>query len=492
VQAAVDRIHGASGRVDLLLNAAGVHHGGTVATTSLERLRLVRDTKLVGYLNLRAAFTHLPPRRWYNVGSLLAVLGWPGEAAYCAGNDLLDASAPWQQQHGQPHETTLAMALWDEAGFAAEPVTRELLRRQGALTGLPTRTAVALFLAELALDAAEPGGPVGRTVTYLGRAERELLARDGGGGPDVAARSGVGARTPHPGPLPGGPERGDRSSVGREIWYRPDLERDGYLQHHRLRGVPILPAALIAELAAEAAEDGGSGLRLRDLVFHAPVGLRPGAGGSGGGYRLVIEQEARGRTDHRLAVRVVSDVVAPSGRVLRRDRLHATATVVAGAGHPPSGVAGPLARAPVVTPPWYREGSSLRLDGPFRSLREVMVGPQGATARFGPDLGPWTERLRAMRLPVLLLDALVQLAVLAPAARSGEPGADADLIPGGIEQIDVFTELADGALLDRYGDGIGLTADFAGGARASSPDGLPLLEVRGVRAAVDARARAAR
>src|SRR5262249_43170841 len=49
VSAAADRIHAAHGRIGILINAAGLHHGGTVRTTSLDRIREVRDTKLLGY-----------------------------------------------------------------------------------------------------------------------------------------------------------------------------------------------------------------------------------------------------------------------------------------------------------------------------------------------------------------------------------------------------------------------------------------------------------
>jgi hypothetical protein len=91
---------------------------------------------------------------------------------------------------------------------------------------------------------------------------------------------------------------------------------------------------------------------------------------------------------------------------------------------------------------------------------------------------------------VLLLDALVQLAVLAPQARLRRSSSGADLVPRGIGSIEVHTRLSDVALLDRHGRGIVLLADGAGSAHALDPGGRELLIVRGVRvtAAADARA----
>ncbi|ARF58897.1 SDR family oxidoreductase [Streptomyces gilvosporeus] len=150
VRAAIDQVHASHPRVDLLLNAAGLHNGGTVGRVTLDRMRRVRDTKLLGYLHLRAAFAGRAPRRWFDFGSLLAVLGWPGEADYCSGNDLLAAAARRNHRFGERNETSLGWSLWDESGFAAVPVTRDLLRSQALLTGIGDEEGTTTFLAELA------------------------------------------------------------------------------------------------------------------------------------------------------------------------------------------------------------------------------------------------------------------------------------------------------------------------------------------------------
>ncbi|WP_216216734.1 SDR family oxidoreductase [Amycolatopsis aidingensis] len=443
VRAAIDRVHAAHPRVDLLLNAAGVHRGGSVRATSLEQARTVRDTKLLGYLNLVGAFAGRRPHRWVNFGSLLAVLGWPGEADYCSGNDLLGLAAPWQSRFGAGHETTLAWALWDEAGFASEPVTRDLLRGQNILTGLSDQDGVGLFLEELAAGLPDP------LVTQLGRTERNWLS---------SLRRG-------PFPFRGGPDTG--------MLWQPDGTIDGYLRQHLLRGVPTLPGAFVLELAAAVAAASGPGavLRFRDLTLHAPVTALPGRTPT---YRVTAE-----RAGESVEVRVLSDTLAPDGRVLRKDRMHARLVVEPGP-LPATGEAGETVFVSLGgsgrRPRHYGTGDSLMLSGPFRSLTDVDDRSATATARFAPELGQWAERFAAFRLPVLLVDAMVQLGALIEQRAEGQEPA----VPVGLDSVELGTTHNDVALLDVHGPEILLRAR-QGDIAAVAPDGRVLARLRGLR-----------
>ncbi|MBM7815140.1 SDR family oxidoreductase [Saccharothrix algeriensis] len=456
-RAAIGRVLAAHGEVDLLVNAAGAHHGGRLATTPPATLRRVRDTKLLAYLNLRGAFGDRGPARWLNVGSLLAVLGWAGEADYCSANDVLSAAAHWRAATGGGHEATLASPLWDESGFAAAPVVRDLLRQRGALTGVSDREGVDLVLGELRRGLAEP------EVTWVGAAERRLLA----GGRAHAVEVGPGA--------------------GEGLVWRPQPELDGYLRGHRLHGVPTLPGAWFAELAVAAAlrrGREGAPVALSDLVFHAPLTVDDRV------CRLDVADDG----EHAVRVRVLRDVVAPDGRVLRRDRLHAEAVVEFAGGRPaPEPPDPPDPGAPPDPPdPGAPPGAGFRyaagpvaLDQPFTGLVGVRVGDGRARARFRPALGGWAERLAALRLPVLLVDALLQGALLAR-----HPGAAGGLlpVPVGVARVDLLSAHNDVELLDRHGDGIAVVAD-GDGAAALAPDGTPLLRLAGVRAVDVARGR---
>ncbi|MEV0675204.1 SDR family oxidoreductase [Actinosynnema sp. NPDC050436] len=455
-RAAVDRVHAAHPTVDLLVNAAGTHSGGRVATTSLDTARAVRDTKLLTYLNLDAAFEGRPPARRLNVGSLLAVLGWPGEAAYCAANDVLGAAAHWRAALRGGAETTVASPLWDESGFAAEPVVRDLLRRQGALTGVSDREGVDLVLGELRRGLPDP------EVTFLGTAERRLLAT--GRRHAVEVVPGVDGRT--------------------AVWC-PDPEEDGYFRQHRLHGVPTLPGAWVTELAVAASLRGdraGVPVAVSGLEFHVPLTV---LGRAGRACSVEVSDDGRDRT----RVRVLADVVAPGGRVVRRDRAHAQAVVHFGPRLP--------APPPRVPPGGSVPESGFRYDAvgpvelgvPFACLADVRAGGGRAQARFRPAPGRWAERLAGLRLPVLLVDALIQCSLIRDVLGTGDHGAAGPLpVPVGVDRVELFTDANDVGLLDRHGDGVAVVAD-GGGAVAVAPDGTPLVRLTGVRAASPTPAR---
>ncbi|OLZ60713.1 SDR family oxidoreductase [Amycolatopsis keratiniphila] len=429
VQAAIDQVHEQHGSVDLLINAAGIHHGGTVRATPLANARQVRDTKLLAHRNLRRAFTGRAPRIWHNFGSLLAVLGWPGEADYCSANEFLNTAAD------ASGETTIAWALWDETGFAAEPLTRDLLRRRGELTGLPTAEGKALYLAELCAPAEAS------VVTFLGAAERGLTE----GSSWLVPRDG--------------------SST--DLVWKPETTRDRYLRHHLLKNVPTLPAALIAELAVQA---GGSGVpvAVHDAKFYFPVTTVQD--------RLYHLRRVEG------VVQVLSDLAGPDGQVFRQDLLNAEVGVTFAATRPeapreplPSRDGLPL------VPGYYSPGGPVALSGPFVSLGEVRIGHALTTARFVPRLDGWSDVFATLRIPVLLLDALLQLTLLAR-QRDDQPPP----MPVGIDRVDLLTEHNDIGLVARHGTGIILSVKDST-ATAQAPDGTVLLRVHGVAASTSSR-----
>ncbi len=432
VDRAADTILSAHQQVDLLLNAAGLHRGGSVRTSPLEQARAVRDTKLLAHLNLSRAFAGRRPRRWINFGSLLAVLGWPGEADYCSGNDLLNQAAAWQSAFGDGHESTLAWPLWDEAGFASEPVTRELLRKQNTLTGLSNEDGVALFLDELSVDADAP------VVTMLGGSERRWLA----------ARRRVTLCL----------------ATGENAVWRPDSSTDGYLDHHVLAGVPTLPGVFVTELVTA---DGVQPRTFRDLRFHSPISVPA---------RHVPVYRVVRTPSGGLSVR--SDVVTPSGLVLRRDRVYAE---VAEIGTRDLGAAPrqarPVREGRAVVPSHYRSTGRVVLSGPFRSLSDVRIGVDSTTASFTPRFGEWEQRFAGFRLPVLLMDAMVQLGLIITQTTNGH---DQDApVPVGIGSIELFTTSNDVDLLDAHGRDVLVCADSEG-VHALAPDGTVLVRMNGL------------
>ncbi|MBM4363574.1 MAG: SDR family oxidoreductase, partial [Deltaproteobacteria bacterium] len=88
VAAAVQALRDDGGRLDLLVNNAGVNAFGPLAELPLERVRALLDTNVVGLLAMtQAVFPLMAARRRgvvLNVGSVVGVLPTPFAGAYCA------------------------------------------------------------------------------------------------------------------------------------------------------------------------------------------------------------------------------------------------------------------------------------------------------------------------------------------------------------------------------------------------------------------------
>ncbi|GAV37464.1 SDR family oxidoreductase [Streptomyces acidiscabies] len=167
--AAVRRVAERIGRVDLLVNGAGVHHPGDITRKDLPGMRRVRDVKLAGYHHLRDAFSGVSaPRLWCNFGSVTGLAGLPGESDYSPANDFLAGAAEAAEGDG---EFTIAWTIWDETGLGSGSVVQSYTARTARLSRMTTAEGVAHFLEELARPRRD------RLVTFVGEAEHTSFDR---------------------------------------------------------------------------------------------------------------------------------------------------------------------------------------------------------------------------------------------------------------------------------------------------------------------------
>jgi len=86
VQAATEKVVACWGRIDTVVNNAGMHRGGKVGRLALEDWQAVINTNLTGALNvISAARPNLKEgSSIVNIGAVVGFRGFPGDAAYGA------------------------------------------------------------------------------------------------------------------------------------------------------------------------------------------------------------------------------------------------------------------------------------------------------------------------------------------------------------------------------------------------------------------------
>jgi acyl transferase domain-containing protein len=240
VAKAIDEVRQESGRVDVLLHAAGVERSRSLPDKEPEEFDLVFDVKADGWFNLMRAAGELPLRATVAFSSIAGRFGNAGQADYAAANDLLCKCAS-ALRRTRPGLRALAIdwTAWGEVGMATRGSIPQLMERAG-IDLLPAAAGIPVVGRELRAGASGEVLIAGR----LGVLEQEW---DATGGLDAAAFGSV-----TPGPLAGRVTgMGLREGLCVETLLEP--ARQPFLDHHRIDGTPVLPGVMGLEAFAEAA-----------------------------------------------------------------------------------------------------------------------------------------------------------------------------------------------------------------------------------------------
>ncbi|MBM7774866.1 3-oxoacyl-(acyl-carrier-protein) synthase [Actinokineospora baliensis] len=457
VAALVAEITGVDGGVDVVVHGAGLVRSTALARKDLTDYRLVRDVKVRGDHNLRAALAADPPALWCSLSSVGAFIGMRGEADYQAGNEYLLLSAAAARAAGRD-EVAIVSGLWVESGMAAGYATGTPFTSGLAdFTQLSDGQGLEFFRAELA-GRADPVGALGST--WLGEAEWSTLHRAAPGLRDRSAN-----RPPvfltDPG-VADGPSTTWRCSI--------DLAEHPWLLDHTVDGRPTVPATVVLQIAAEAARVPGKvAARFTDIVLssfiRAPVANWP--------RHLLVTATADG---DQVQVRVAS---APSGPVPSRE--HARMTVHLAGEHPSVPASPPPPPRGIPVPDVYQLGGSVHLSGVFSGLTDARLGRAGVggSARFG--MRPRGTALDRFTVPSATLDALLRSSVL----DVGDSGAIPVIVPTAIAAIELYAPGNDSEWDIRCSGEITLryrtnTRSGTGEYVATAPDGAVLATLHGI------------
>ncbi len=432
-------------RIDVVVNGAGISGARRLRAKDLATFRRVRNTKVAGHHNLRAALHELAPLVWCHFSSVAGAFGLPGEIDYGPANDVLNAAARYEQGDVAPFECAIGWSLWGESGIGPRTGFTDYTARTGQLGLLSDAEGQRLFSELVAADhIKQHPSPV-----LLGEAERQLV------------------RTRFPGLLDDGTRLPYLSSApytheDDTIW-RLDLTRHEHLRGHVRQSRALVPGALVLELAAQIT-DHLTGIavvdRFHDIRFDAPVAIDPHlaeytiaasfvpSGTDSGAVRTVVRSHVRGGYQHRRVNHVeVTAQVGDSAVELTRPRQ------LSGR------------RAPATT----------TMSGLFDQVRDLRFTESTTSARWEPS-SLASESFSSHRIPWLLIDALMQTACV-----TGTPGHWAT--PYSIGEVRLHTRHNDHALIEHVTSGFRLHVTHEGGtatAEASTGDGVPLVTLSGL------------
>ncbi|WP_314409061.1 hotdog fold thioesterase [Streptomyces kroppenstedtii] len=276
-------------------------------------------------------------------------------------------------------------------------------------------------------------------------------------------------------------------------WLIPlDGRLDSFLEDHVVDGRPTMPGTVLIELAAQAATAAVEGLVPRsfhDVSFEAFVRL-PAAGRPPLVLKAVTDLVERAPGRAVVEVRLLSDVVLPTGRVVHVDRTHMTTRVVLGSYLPQRPFWEDARRAPdeaaTVADVYCAGHAAHRLSGAFDSLRDLRLHDSGGSARWHPVAGPSHPAYARFRTPAILLDALLRTGQLC----GPDGGADVPAVPLGMRKVTLNTQGNDIVLAGLFGSAVELhhlngtaASDQERQQLALAPDGTVLARVDGLRLA---------
>ncbi len=252
-----------SGRIDVLMHAAGVEISHFLPDKPQREYDLVFDVKAEGWLHLMHALRAAPPRSAVAFSSIAGRFGNAGQTDYAAANDLLCKSASNLRGTAGTRASVIDWTAWAGIGMASRGSIPKMMQAAG-IAMLPADVGVPIVRREL--TAAGAGGEV----VVAGALGVLLAERHPTGGLDAERATATAAA--HGGPMTGR-IAALTVSGGLSVITELDPGRQAFLDDHRIEGTPVLPGVMGMEGFAEAARallPGWEVVALEDVELLAP------------------------------------------------------------------------------------------------------------------------------------------------------------------------------------------------------------------------------
>ncbi len=248
VAAVIGEVRKRSGRIDVLLHAAGVERSHFLPDKAPHEFDLVFDVKGDGWFNLLYAIGDMPLGATVAFSSIAARFGNGGQADYSAANDLLcKITSSFRTTRPETRGIAIDWTAWGGIGMATRGSIPKMMELAG-IDMLPPEAGIPLIRRELTAGGARGEIVVGRRLGAL------LNEWDAAGGLDSAVTQ---AQSPEQ-VLPEGPMIGAVTGMSLEhgltIETTLDPSAQAFLYDHQIDGTPVLPGVMGIEAFAEAAQ----------------------------------------------------------------------------------------------------------------------------------------------------------------------------------------------------------------------------------------------
>ena len=253
----IERVRQRSGRIDVLLHAAGIDRSHMLKDKDQREFDLVFDVKSEGLFHLLSAIGEMPLRALVGFSSIAGRFGNAGQTDYSSANDLLcKIASSFRRTRPATRAIAIDWTAWGGIGMATRGSIPKVMEMAG-IDMLPPEAGVPWIRRELTT-----GGGSGEVVV-AGRLGALLQEWD--------ATGGLVENLPQ-GPMFGGMARLDLD--GRlTVETRLDPAVQPFLDDHRIDGTPVLPGVMGIEGFAEAALSMAPGWQVEaveNIEFLAP------------------------------------------------------------------------------------------------------------------------------------------------------------------------------------------------------------------------------
>ncbi len=258
--ALIHQIRQEMGKITGVIHGAGLNKARRVEQVPVQTARAEVAPKVLGALNLCNALQDNPPKLFVGFGSIIGIIGVPGNAWYAFSNEALDLILRrFEAEHPETSVLTIAFTGWEEVGMAERMGSIPALVKLG-LYPISKEEGVRRFL-KLMLN--DPGD---RQVAVAGRIKYDTWL----------------PKLPPLSPTSRFLEQIIHIEPGVEVISRVHLsiEKDLYIQDHVYKGSYLFPTvfgleAMAQVIAYATGQSHFSALRIEDIRLERPIVVDP-------------------------------------------------------------------------------------------------------------------------------------------------------------------------------------------------------------------------